>query len=560
MWYLPELIQRIATALGPDLPITTEIPSSQSAWLAIPVFEAAKKQKRLIPEVANEVAAKLTDIQGIQVTVMGGFVNVTPKNWATIIEQVARETPFSITTGRSVVIDYSSPNIAKPMSIGHLRSTIIGDSLRRLYESLGYTVISINHIGDWGTQFGKLLVAYRNHYGDLTPRPDLTMQDLLDLYVNFHTSAEHEPELDNDAREMFAKLEAGDVECRVLWQSLVEASLREFQAIYDRLGVVFTEPKMGESFFEDKLSDIIRLAKERGLAEESDGALVIHLPNQKVPLLLRKQDGATLYATRDLAALKYRVETYQPQALLYVVANEQALHFEQLFTAARLMDLAPKPLRLEHVKFGLLLGSDGKKMSTRRGRVIFLQDVFDEAVRRAMEIIEEKNPDLSPEEKQKISEVVGIGALKYFDLSHDRKHDIVFDWDRMLQLKGDSGPYLQYAHVRASQILHKAGVSDVANSTPIQYPDSLPIDISDLLRELARLPLVVERSALDTAPHILAQYLNDVAVRFSRFYENYPVLKAEGDERAFRLMVVAGVARTLKRGLELLGIDAPERL
>lgn len=553
-WYLSQLIEQVRAILGPEYSVTTELPSTQSAWLAVPVFAAAKQSGRPLPEVAEEVADKLRSLEGVDVTVAGGFVNVAPRDLSRALAEVAGSQPLGSASGETIVIDFSSPNIAKPMSIGHLRSTIIGDSLRRLHEALGRNVVGINHIGDWGTQFGKLLVAYQAKYGDLVPRSELTVQNLLDLYVGFHTAAEQDPVLDDKARAMFAKLESGDLGVRTLWQSLVDASLRDFKAIYDRLGVQFTEPAMGESFFEDKLQSIIALAKERGVAEESDGALIIRLANIETPLLLQKQDGATLYATRDLAAIKYRAEKYRPNAVLYVVANEQALHFEQLFVAARLLGVVSDDVALTHVKFGLVRLPEGK-ISTRKGRVIFLDDVLNESVRRARAIVDEKNPDLADTEKERIAEVVGVGAVKYFDLSHDRKHDIIFDYERMLQLTGDSGPYLQYTYVRAAQILAKAG--ELSREIPAV---ELPEDIQRLVRELARFPLVVERAAHDATPHIVAQYLNELATQFSRFYENYPVLSAEGDERIARLMIVQGVARVLKRGLNLLGIETLEQM
>lgn len=551
--FLPQLVSRVKKILepdyGPDYPVTTEVPSNQSAWLAVPVFAAAKQSGLPVADIAEEIAGKLRSLEHVQVTVSGGFVNVTPEVFGLVLNETVGEFSLAGRSGETVVIDFSSPNIAKPMSIGHLRSTIIGDSLRRINEFLGRTVVGINHIGDWGTQFGKLLVAYNARYGDLIPRPELTMQDLLALYVEFHESAEEDPDLDEAARAMFARLEAGNTEVRALWQSLVDASLREFQLVYDRLGVRFTEPKMGESFFEDKLEAIIALAKERGVADESDGALIIRVPGIETPLLLQKKDGATLYATRDLAAMQYRVEAYRPKEILYVVANEQALHFEQLFAAARLLGLVQDDVRLAHVKFGLVRLPDGK-ISTRKGRVVFLSDVLDEAVARARLIVDEKNPELPEAERMHIAEAVGVGAVKYFDLSHNRKHDIVFDWDRMLQLTGDSGPYLQYTYVRAAQILSKA-----AAELPREIPEvDLPEDVQRLVRELARFPLVIERAAADAAPHTLAQYLNELATQFSRFYENHPVLKAKGDERVVRLAIVEATAHVLQCGLGLLGI------
>jgi len=552
-WFLPELISEIRDVLGDDFPITTELPANQNAWLAVPVFALAKESGRTVADVAAMVATKLESVSGITTEVFGGFVNIIPQNTVRVLKE-AQESGLvaDLGTGKTIVIDYSQPNIAKRMSVGHLRSTIIGDALRRLYESLGYRVIGINYLGDWGTQYGKLVVAYQEKYGDLVPRKDVTIQELFDLYVQYHT--DETAERDDAARAMFKRLENGDPAVMELWTFFVDISLIEYQKIYDRLAISFTEPRMGESAHRDTFEAITTLVRDAGVSEISDSAEIVNIGVTGAPFMLRKSDGATTYGTRDLAALKYRVDTYRPAAVLYVVSNEQTFHFQQVFAVARMVGIAPASIQLTHVKFGFVRLPEGK-MSTRKGRVIFLDDLLDEAVRRARQVVDEKNPELTESEKSRIAEVVGVGALKYFDLSHDRKHDIVFDWDRMLQLTGDSGPYLQYSYVRATQILAKAG------EAPGQIPElELPTDVQRLVRELARFPLVVQRSAQENAPHILAQYLNEVATQFSRFYELYPVLKAEKTERDVRLALVRGIAITLKRGLTLLGIEAPEKI
>ncbi|MBI4032609.1 arginine--tRNA ligase [Candidatus Berkelbacteria bacterium] len=556
-WFLPQLIEEVEKRLGSEYPVTTELPSNQSAWLAVPVFAAAKQSGRTVNEVANEVAEKLRTVDDVDVTITGGFVNVSPREFTTVLSESADPTyPASeVGGGKKVIVEFAGPNVAKPMGIGHLRSTIIGDSLQRILRVLGYDVQSHNYLGDWGTQFGKVLVAYQEKYGDLKPREDTTLEELLALYVGFHTDAERDPELDEAARTMFKRLEDGDQDVRNLWRHLVDISLKEMFAIFERLGgVTLDYPEDGEAFYEPYLHDVIADAQKQGVAKESDGALIIEIPGESAPLLLRKSNGTTTYATRDLAQVRYRVRTFHPTKILYCVANEQALHFRQYYAAARMLGFVPESVELIHVKFGLMRGTEGK-LSTRRGTTVFLQDVMDEAVKRARAVVEEKNPDLADAEKDRIAEVVGIGALKYFDLSHDRKHDIVFDWDRMLQLTGDSGPYLQYTYVRAAQILTKAGES------PSEIPNgNLADDVQRLIRELAKFPLVVEWAAHDATPHTLAQYLNNVATQFSRFYETYPVLKAEGDERAIRLAIVKGVANVLKRGLGLLGIEVLGRM
>lgn len=577
--YLPQLIYMIRDVLGPDVPVSTDLPPGQTAWVAIPVFGLAKQQGKPVSEVAAAIKEKLQTstfhggFEWEEITVSGGFVNLTPKF---VTQYLPEATSYQYGTqhtgeGKTVVIDYSQPNIAKRMSVGHLRSTIIGDSLRALYESQGYRVIGINYLGDWGTQYGKLVVAYKEKYGDLEPRDTVTIQELFELYVQYHADEVTGTDQDAEARAQFKLLEQRDPAVTKLWQFFIDLSLVEYQKIYDRLKVSFTEPKMGESFHRESFDEVINFVQSSGLSKESNGAQIVEIPNLSAPMMLRKSDGATTYGSRDLAALKYRAETYTPEAILYVVSNEQTFHFQQVFAVARMTGLIPESITLEHVKFGFMQLPEGK-MSTRHGRVVFLEDVLDEAVKRARAVIEQKNSDLAEATKQHVAEVVGIGALKYFDLSHDRNHDIVFDWDRMLQLTGDSAPYLQYSYVRASRILKKA--EELLGADPYWFGKlegnpgvaqrengyTVGDDIASLCRTVARYPLVVERAAEQYAPHIIATYLNELATAFNRFYETHPVLQAEGVERDLGITIVGSVANTLKLGLNLLGIDVVEEM
>ena len=556
-WTYSELLERVVAVLPEGMSIETRVPDNQASWLSVPVFAYAKHTNQDVTLVAQDVAKRIEALGDVTATVVGGFVNVTPNS--ELISQALSEAADATFgqmekgDGQSVVIEFSSPNIAKPMGIGHLRTTIIGDSLQRIYRTLGYQVTSVNHLGDWGTQFGKLLVAYKRRFGDLTPRP-LTVNDLLELYVGFHETVEAEPQLDDEARAMFGQLESGEPDVRILWRAFVDLSLKEFQQVYDRLGVVMDEPTMGESAYEKLMPRIIELAKANGLAEESEGALIVRVPGEETPLMLQKADGSTIYATRDLAALNFRIETYQPQRMIYVVGNEQSLHFRQVFEVASLLGLIPDGVKIEHVKFGLIRTAEGK-LSTRRGRVIFLNDVLNEAVDRAKRLMLAREAESPVENIDSIAETVGIASVKYFDLSHDRRHDIVFDWDRILSLKGDSAPYLMYSYTRARSILRKAGD---ANSQSLNL--SISNDLAQYVRALARFPLVLESVIVDNEPHILAQYLNTVATNFHSFYENFPVLKAESQDRAARLAVVAATANVLKKGLNLLGIDVLEEM
>ncbi len=572
-WTYPELVERVQAVLPAGLTVQTQLPPGQLAWLAVPVFGYAKQLDEPVPTAAREIAKRIESLGNVTVDVIGGFVNVTPS--AELMTQALTEAATSgfgqseIGDGQTVIVELSSPNVAKPMSIGHLRSTNIGDALQRVYRALGYDVTSVNHLGDWGTQFGRLLAAYERSFGTLEPRP-LTIAELVTLYVDFHAAEQADPSLTDAARAMFKRLEDGDPDVRALWQQFVDASTKEFQRMYDRLDVVIDET-VGESQYESVIPRVFAIATTQGLAETSDGALVIRVPGEAVPLMLRKRDGTTTYATRDLAQVLMRVETYAPKAIVYVVANEQSLHFVQYQTVAKLMGIVPNT-ELVHVKFGLVRLAAGK-MSTRQGRVVLLEDVLNEAVERAKQLLVAR--ESSPGNADEIAETVGLAAVKYFDLMHDRHHDIVFNWDRMLNLKGDSAPYLMYSYTRAASILRKAAESsrpkgeipmgsksdrDFSPAARNDRNSSLLTPHSSLIRTLARFPLVLQAVVVDNAPHHLAGYLNQLATEFHRFYEQSPVLTSEGDERAARLAIVAGTANVLKRGLDLLGISVLEAM
>lgn len=544
---LQQLRNQVEKILGSEFEVTYKIPQDQKAWLSVPVFAVAKKRGLNPQEIARQVADRLAIVENIELEITGGYVNIVPS------EEFLKAALDQDFLGQkedkgTVIVEFSSPNIAKPMSIGHLRSTIIGDALQRIYRYLGHKVISINYLGDWGTQFGKLLVAYKRKFGDLEPR-DLSSHELLDLYVDFHKKAS---EVDNQAaREMFSLLEVGDNKATVLWQHLKNVSLKEFNKIYDELDIHFTEQDQSEARA-GKLSDeIIKIAKEKGVAKESDGALIIPFDNIETPLILQKQDGSTIYGTRDLAALKFRLDTYKPEKILYVVGSEQILHLEQVFAGAHLLGF-DNSTHLEHIKFGYIRLPEGK-MSTRSGRVVFLTDVIEEAKTRAKEAIAQKSSDLNEIEKENLVNSLAIGALKYFDLKHSRQGDIVFNWDEMLSLKGKSAPYLQYSYVRAKSVLEKV---DSFKSPNIIKED----EDKSLLRTLSLFNVIVEESAAQNAPHILANYLNELAEKFHWFYENYRILVDDEDSKNYRLTVTSLVSKAIKKGLDLLGIKTVEKM
>jgi arginyl-tRNA synthetase len=504
-------------------------------------FVLAKKEKKNPREVAQEICDALTKEGGEMIEkceIAGpGFVNVFLKD-AYLQAQLGKADVPDVGQGKRVIVEYSSPNIAKPMHIGHLRSTVIGDALANVYAALGYDVVRWNYIGDWGTQFGKLIAGYKKWKPDVA-----TIHDMVQLYVRANK------ELDESAgREEFQKLEAGDSENRKLWEEFRDISLKEFERMYAQFGTSFTITK-GESDYEPELKPLIEELTSRGFAKESEGALIVDLADEGLPPgLLRKSDGATLYLTRDIASLRDRITEYHPAKILYVVANQQALHFEQLFAIKDKLKLGDT--ETVHVKFGMVLGEDGKKFATREGNAIPLQDVVDKVVALAAE----RNPDTA--------QAIGIGALKYNDLRQHPYSDITFDWKAMLDLGGNSGPYLQYTYARLAGIIAKVGH---VKGHPLQDGKGAPSQLHPAERALMRHLLdfgdaVAQCAQLHTL-NGLALYLYEFAERANRFYEQVRVSEDENPARkAARLELVRAVMATLKQGLELLGIQVLDRI
>ena len=468
----------------------------------------------------------------------------------------------------TIVIDYSAPNIAKPFGVGHLRSTVIGSALYRLYRALGYRVVGINHIGDWGTQFGKLIVAFRR-WGDSSELEKDPVHYLYQLYVQFHQEAEKDPDLDEEARYWFRQLELGDEDAVGMWEHFRGLSLIEFQRLYRLMGIEF-DSYQGESFYNDMLDETVELVREKGLLKESEGALLADLePHGLPPCLLRKKDGAALYMTRDLAAAIYRYKKYRFSKLLYVVGAEQTLHFKQFFKLLELLGFSWAG-DCVHVPFGLIHFKDGR-MSTREGKVVFLEDVIDKAVDMAQNIIREKNPDLA--NKEEAAKMVGLGAIIFGDLVNDRIKDVEFDWDKVLDFSGETAPYIQYAHARICSILRKAkGGSVTADLGEGRIAGGLVGELAraeglleapeeeQLLITLARFKEQMRRAAEEYRPSFLARYLLDLARDFNKFYHNCPVLTAAGGLKEARLLLIDGVRVVLHNGLDLLGIEAPEEM
>jgi arginyl-tRNA synthetase len=454
----------------------------------------------------------------------------------------------SIGKKKKVVLDFSSPNIAKPFGIGHLRSTVIGNCLYKIYNTLDYTSISVNHLGDWGTQFGKLIVAF-NKWGKEKELKKEPIKYLLKLYVKFHDEAEKNDKLNDEAREAFKKLEEGNKEYLTIWESFKELSIKEFKRIYEILNVKF-DVYQGEAFYNSTLNETIKSVKKKVKTKISDGALIIDLEKYKMPpILLKKSNGATTYHTRDIAAAFYRLKKYKPLKLIYVVGSEQKLHFQQLFKA---LELAGEDKnKFKHVDFGLFRFPEGK-MSTRKGKVIFLEDVLDKAISLAKKIIENKNPQLK--NKETVAKDVGVGAIVFADLSNERTRNIDFNWDRMLSFEGETGPYIQYTHARACSILRKAKkkVSSKINFESINLEEELAV-----VKLLYQFSEILVRVSETYKPHHLAQYLISLSQAFNEFYHKCPVISEMEQQMNSRLLLVDSVRQVLENGLELLGIKAP---
>lgn len=561
-----KIIEFINKAIGGEERADVSVPEKDgfghySTNLAL---RLAKKSGRNPLDLAKELAGKIRDgapagfFEKAEV-VPPGFINfwlnkeVLQNELREIHKNAGQYGKSGAGAGKTVIVEYSQPNIAKMMHVGHLRTTIIGDALANIFEFLGYKVVRWNYLGDWGTQFGKLIAAYKM-WGEKSAVEKNPIEELQKLYVRFHDELKKNPELDKRGQEEFKKLEDGDKENRELWEWFKEESLREFKKAYKVLGVEFDE-WIGESFFEKELKPLIEDLKRRNVAQESAGALIVNLENYHVPTaLIQKSDGASLYLTRDIANLKYRLIKYKPAKILYVVGNEQSLHFEQLFAIAKLLKL--DAAELVHVKYGLVLGEAGKKLATREGRTILLKDVLEKSTALAREIVKKKNPDLLEDEKQEIAEAVGVGALKYNDLKENRMTDIIFDWKKMLDISGDSAPYLQYTYARLMSIKRKAGeIGGVEMQT-------LDKDVElELIRKIIGFPDEVLRAGHDLTTSNLASYLYKLAALANRFYETTPVIKENNEvRRNALLMLVVTAAIVLKKGLGLLGIKTPEEI
>lgn len=590
----------LANAL-PGQEISLERPRSAALGdLAFPCFRAAKALETNPAQLAQELAAKLS-VDGASLEAAGPYLNLRLADRARTVLGAILETPPERPFGSGaphderVIVEYSSPNIAKLFTIGHLRSTMIGHAQVQLHRFLGAKVVRLNHLGDWGTQFGTLLAAYKRWAEADNPQLDRDFDwidaevpakrrtplfRMFQLYVRFHAEEAADASMRDEARDWFRRLEAGDAEARRLWSWFRQISLVEFERIYARLGVAFDSLEMGEAFYEDRLDSTLQRLEQAGLLKVGEGgARIVDLEDVGIqtPCLVQKGDGSSIYATRDLAAALYRQESYRFDRCIYVVGGEQVLHFQQVFAVLEKLDPWFKG-RMKHTPFGLIKLPEGK-MSTRKGNVIFLEDVLDEAVQRVLAVIAEKNPDLP--NKEAVAEMLGMGAVVFFDASNDRVKPITFVWDRVIALDGDTGPYVQYAHARICSVLRKAGgdwagrvraaapptpESAVVTFEPFAPPATMAgleaPEAQDLLFQLAGLPDAIRTSAREGMATALARQLLAVAKAFSGFYTNCPILAAENpaEVRESRLLLCIATARVLRQGLFLMGIQAPEEM
>ncbi|WP_277585161.1 arginine--tRNA ligase [Psychrobacillus antarcticus] len=521
--------------------------------IAFPCLTLAKKLRKPPQQIAVEISKKLEDKLIASVQVAGGYVNI-------FLDQtlVTNQVLQSITANQQqygskdskqekIVIDFSSPNIAKPFSMGHLRSTVIGNALANIAEKNGYEAVRINHLGDWGTQFGKLILAYKL-WGNKDKIIAAPIEELLKIYVHFHDMAEKDDTLNAQARAAFKSLEEGDEGALSLWKWFKEASLKEFQLIYELLGVHF-DSYAGEAFYNDKMTKVVDDLKGKGLLIESDGAFVVELEDMP-PSLITKKDGATLYATRDLAAAMYRHQTYHASKTFYVVGNEQTLHFRQLFSVLEKMGYEWSN-QLEHVSFGMML-KDGKKMSTRKGKLILLADVIADAIKAAKHNIEEKNPTL--ENKEEVAKQVGVGAVIFNDLKNDRMNDIDFSLKQILNFEGETGPYVQYTNARICSLLEKGNFEAEAFTF-----SSIGVEAWQIIQLLEDFPRVVEKAFDHADPSQIAKFSLLLARQFNKYYANTKILADDGTTSS-KLTFAFSVSVVLKESLRLLGVPTPERM
>jgi arginyl-tRNA synthetase len=529
------------------------------------LMSLAKARKMNPRQLATDVVGKLnvSDLCEPMEIAGAGFLNfrLKPTTVAEALQSAARGEHLFFeksSTPRTIVVDFSSPNVAKPMHVGHIRSTVLGDSLARVLRVLGHKVITDNHIGDWGTQFGKLIVGWKRHLDGAALKPD-PIAEMERLYKLVNAASETDTSVLEEARQELVKLQQGDSENLKIWREMIALSQVQFDTVYGRLDIKF-DHTLGESFYNARLKPIVDELRQRGIARESEGAIIVPFEDSPQlkgnPAMIQKSDGAFNYATTDLATVAYRLETWHPDEIIYVTDGRQQLHFQQLFAAFRRWRPEEK-VKLAHVWFGSILGEDGKPFKTRSGEVVKLADLLDEAEERAFKVVTDKSPELPQAQRREVAKVISLGAIKYADLLPNRQSDYVFSWDKMLALHGNTAPYLQYAYARIRSIFRKGDPrpTDVGRAILLNAPQEFT-----LAKHLLNFGLILEAVADEYRPNFLCNYLYELAGHFTSFYENCPVLKSEPEVRASRLLLCDLTAKVLKQGLSVLGINTLEQM
>lgn len=539
-------------------------PNSDLGDYAFPCFKLAKNLRKTPQVIANEIkkAIKLDDETIEKIEIVGGYLNIYINKellTETVLKEVAQKQEeygsSNIGMGKNVVIDYSAPNIAKPFHIGHLRSTVIGGALYKIYNFLGYNSVGINYLGDWGLQFGKVMAGY-DMWKDEYDFSQSEIQAILKIYVRFCKEEKEKTELTELAREYFKRLEEGEEKEVETWKWIRKISLENYQKTYNLLNSKF-DSYNGESYYNNKMDAVVDKLREKGLLKESEGAQVVDLSEYDMPpCIIITSAGTTIYATRDLASLKDRINKYNFDKAIYVVGNEQRLHFKQVFKVLELMGYPEYAKKCEHVPFGLVVDKDGEKIGSRKGNSVFLEDILKEAIQKVKKIIDEKNPDL--EDKEEVARKVGVGAIIFNDLSNSRIKDEIFDWDMLLNFQGETGPYIQYIYVRTRSLLEKAGyVPDLEN---INFSKLQEKEAVETLKLLYRFNEFVTLAADKNEPSIISRYLIDVAQNFSTFYNEHKIITEDKSVQNARLALTYAVGTVLKSGVMLLGMEMPNKM
>ena len=558
-------ISKITNIEEKELESYIEIPPNNDLGdYAFPCFKLAKTLRKAPNVIAQEIKEQIDADETIieRIEIIGGYLNIyinKEKLVQTVLTEISEKKEMygssNIGQGKNVVIDYSAPNIAKPFHIGHLRSTVIGGALYKIYNFLGYNSVGINYLGDWGLQFGKVMAGYDMWKDEYDFTKD-EIQSILKIYVRFTQEEKENPKLTEKAREYFKKLEDGNKKQVETWKWIRKISLENYQKTYKLLNAKF-DSYNGESYYNDKMDAVVEELKEKGLLKESEGAQVVDLSEYDMPpCIIITSAGTTIYATRDLASLKDRINKYDFEKAIYVVGNEQRLHFKQVFKVLELMGYQKYASRCEHVPFGLVVDKNGEKIGSRKGNSVFLEDILKEAIQKVEKIIEEKNPNI--ENKEEVARKVGVGAIIFNDLSNSRIKDEIFDWDMLLNFQGETGPYIQYIYVRTRSLLEKAGYEpkiDDVDFSVLQEKEAI-----DTIKLLYRFNEIVESATQKNEPSIVARYLIDVAQSFSTFYNEHKIITEDKTIQNARLYLSSCVGTVLKTGVELLGMEMPEKM